>query len=92
MMSESHSSISRRRVWQAAHYWSILRLRRRLVIVTLSLTLATVVAYTWSRTWTYAATSVIRIEGMDRQGFDTNYVNDMKKRLNYQGNAWDGVF
>jgi uncharacterized protein involved in exopolysaccharide biosynthesis len=84
--------ISRRRFWQAAHYWSIIRLRRRLVVVAFTLSVAAAVAYTWSRTWTYAATSVMRVNGIDRQGFDTNYLNDMKKRLIYEGSTRDNKF
>lgn len=80
---QSENLTSRRRIWQAAHYWSIIRMRRRIVIGTFLVSLSATVAYTWSRTWIYSAEVVIRNDSLDSHGFDTNAMEWEKKKLYY---------
>jgi len=60
--------MTRRRYWQLTHYWSLLRLRRKLVASSVVASVALCVAWLAIVPWTYRATAVVAVSGMCPHG------------------------
>lgn len=76
---KSHSTLlmkqgTRRRLWfwRFAHYWSIVRFRRRVILAAVALGLMAAAVITLSTTQVFQAKAVIQDAGVDSNGVITN--------------------